>query len=144
MNTYKIKDNLFIKENKVISYETHVATIEDTKLVVHGKYSRTTSKHISYVASFFGLEIADSNKSMKGTFHKFIIGNVSIDEEKVISKNTSVKILNMLKDNIDYSVVISILGKKIPKKDLIKIDKPKNSSADLDTGVRILSRLEIF
>ena len=30
-NTFKLKDNLFMIGNDIISYETHVATIEENK-----------------------------------------------------------------------------------------------------------------
>jgi len=54
---YRYKQNLHIEGNKVISYTTHVATIDSAnrKLYVHGWWSVTTSKHINYVASQYGL-----------------------------------------------------------------------------------------
>jgi len=53
----RYKQNLHIEGNKVISYTTHVATIDSAnrKLYVHGWWSVTTSKHINYVASEYGL-----------------------------------------------------------------------------------------
>ena len=53
----RYKENLHIEGNKVISYTTHVATIDSAnrKLYVHGWWSVTTSKHINYVASEYGL-----------------------------------------------------------------------------------------
>ena len=53
----RYKENLHIEGNKVISYTTHVATIDSAnrKLYVHGWWSVTTSKHINYVASQYGL-----------------------------------------------------------------------------------------
>jgi hypothetical protein len=51
MKLDRYKENLRIEDDKVISYVTHVATIVDDKyLVVHGYWSKTTSKHINYVA----------------------------------------------------------------------------------------------
>jgi hypothetical protein len=41
----------------VQSYSTLVAKIEDTKLIVLGYWSRTTSKHINYAAKELGLEL---------------------------------------------------------------------------------------
>ena len=46
----KYKQNLTIHGNKVWSYTTHVATIEDNKLKQLGYWSQTTQKHINYVA----------------------------------------------------------------------------------------------
>jgi len=53
----KHRDNLCIIGDKVYSYRTHVATIDGGKLIEHGKWSQTTSRHVSYVASFYGLTI---------------------------------------------------------------------------------------
>jgi hypothetical protein len=50
METLKLRDNLFRRGNEIISYDTIVAHIEDDKLIEHGRYSRTTSKHIGHPA----------------------------------------------------------------------------------------------
>ncbi len=54
--------NLKVENNKVISYTTHVATIQDKKLLVHGYWSQTTTKHINKVAAQFGLTKVDALK----------------------------------------------------------------------------------
>ena len=41
----------------VMSYTTFVAKIEDTKLIQLGWWSKTTQKHINYVAKELGLEL---------------------------------------------------------------------------------------
>ena len=51
----KYKQNLTIHGNKVWSYTTHVATIEDYKLKQLGYWSQTTQKHINYVAKELNL-----------------------------------------------------------------------------------------
>jgi Holliday junction resolvasome RuvABC DNA-binding subunit len=58
-NLKKYKQNLRIENNKVISYTTHVATInqEDQTLNQLGYWSQTTQKHINYVASEMNLEL---------------------------------------------------------------------------------------
>ena len=48
---------------EVWSYNTHVATIVDAQLIVHGWWSTTTSKHINYVADQLDLDI------VKDTLH---------------------------------------------------------------------------
>lgn len=48
--------NLRVVDNRVISYTTHVATIEGDTLRVLGYWSQTTSKHINYVASELSLK----------------------------------------------------------------------------------------
>ena len=57
--------NLRINGSKVYSYDTHVATIDHTgrKLLVHGYWSVTTSKHVNHVADVYGLAVVkDSPK----------------------------------------------------------------------------------
>jgi hypothetical protein len=55
MNRYN--QNLRIDGNKVISYTTHVATINGDKLIQLGWWSMTTQKHINYVAKEYCLTI---------------------------------------------------------------------------------------
>ena len=58
----KYKQNLRVKGDKVWSYTTHVATICGNKLIVHGWWSVTTSKHINHVADILGLTKVDDEK----------------------------------------------------------------------------------
>jgi uncharacterized membrane protein YjjP (DUF1212 family) len=48
--------------NDIISYRTRVATIIGDELHVHGKYSPTTSRHISYVANELNLTKVKSSE----------------------------------------------------------------------------------
>ena len=47
----KYKQNLSIIGNQVWSYSTHVATIQGNDLIQLGYWSKTTQKHINYVAN---------------------------------------------------------------------------------------------
>lgn len=58
----KIGHNIFLDGNKVYSFLTHVATIEGNKLIEHGKYSQTTTKHVRKVASMYSLELIPSTE----------------------------------------------------------------------------------
>lgn len=51
------QNNLKVKDNKVMSYDTHVATIEGTELIQLGYWSTTTQKHINYVADQLNLTL---------------------------------------------------------------------------------------
>ena len=53
----KYKQNLRVENNKVISYTTHVATIENNDLIQLGYWSVTTQKHINYVAKTYNLNL---------------------------------------------------------------------------------------
>ena len=57
MNLSKYKQNLKIDGNKVISYVTHLATINGNELHQLGYWSKTTQKHINYVASELNLTL---------------------------------------------------------------------------------------
>ena len=79
--------------NDIISYETHVATIDGDKIIEHGKYSKTTSKHISYVAELLKLEVVPNKTKMKNQFDKLQYG-VRCFVDSAISKSSSLKILS--------------------------------------------------
>jgi hypothetical protein len=51
----RYSDNLHVNGNKVYSYNTLVAEIHGTELWELGKWSVTTSKHVNYVAKYYGL-----------------------------------------------------------------------------------------
>lgn len=53
----RYKQNLCIVDDKVISYTTHVATVDriNDTLILLGRYSKTTTKHTNYVAAQLGL-----------------------------------------------------------------------------------------
>jgi hypothetical protein len=53
----QIASNLKLDGNKVISYTTHVATIEGDKLFELGKWSQTTTKHVNKIARLYNLTI---------------------------------------------------------------------------------------
>lgn len=53
----KYKQNLKQDGNKIISYTTHVATIEGETLKQLGWWSVTTQKHINYAANELGLTL---------------------------------------------------------------------------------------
>ncbi len=52
----RYKNNLRIDGDRVISYSTHVATIDGDTLRILGTWSRTTTKHVNYVAAQLGLK----------------------------------------------------------------------------------------
>ena len=53
----KYKQNLSIRGNEVLSYNTHVATIEGENLLQLGWWSVTTQKHINYIANQLNLNL---------------------------------------------------------------------------------------
>lgn len=58
MRTFgKYKQNLRQDQNRIISYSTHVATIEGDTLKQLGYWSMTTQKHINYAAKELNLTL---------------------------------------------------------------------------------------
>jgi rRNA maturation endonuclease Nob1 len=53
----RYRQNLHVAGTYVYSYDTHVASIDGDKLIVHGWWSTTTSKHVNYVARELGLTL---------------------------------------------------------------------------------------
>ncbi len=86
----KYKQNLRVDGDKVYSYNTHVATIQDGRLLVHGWWSMTTSKHINHVANEYGLTKIDApppsdNKEssvLQFTGVVAALGDIFCDEQK--------------------------------------------------------------
>ena len=61
--TLRVKPNLHIEGDSIISYETEVARIHPDGIEVFGKYSRTTSKQITLLAEMLGLPIKSQSTS---------------------------------------------------------------------------------
>ena len=53
----RYKENLRQDQDKIISYSTHVATIEGDTLRQLGYWSMTTQKHINYAAKELNLTL---------------------------------------------------------------------------------------
>lgn len=53
----KYRENLRQDRDRILSYDTHVATIEGDTLRQLGYWSMTTQKHINYVANELNLNL---------------------------------------------------------------------------------------
>ena len=63
MTKFKRHTNTLQRDgDDIISYRTRVATIIGDELHVHGKYSPSTSKHITYVADELNLTKVNSSE----------------------------------------------------------------------------------
>jgi hypothetical protein len=117
----KIKDNLWIKGNKIISYETVVGKIENDRILEYGKYSRTTTKHIYAVSRIMGLPVVF--KPTNQSFWKFEAGvKCSSPSPRVFSKNASEAILKSMKEGEDLIMTFAAM-KSIGKKDMDLLKK---------------------
>lgn len=116
----KVGENLHISGDKVISYDTVVAKISGDSLIELGRFSRTTTKHISKVAEVFGFKIV-SNKT-KQLFWRYDFG-VKINLESALSTKTAVKIGELVKEGVSIENSIYLVDlTQIPKKDREEIE----------------------
>ena len=67
----KYKQNLNVIDDKVFSYNTHVATINETQLIQLGWWSVTTQKHINYVAQELNLTLIKNNSTFDENLEKY-------------------------------------------------------------------------
>lgn len=142
MNKYKVKNNLFVIGDKVISYETHVATIKGDKLIEGGKWSHTTSKHVRLVGRLLGLRIVDSKE--KKYFYELPFGAKCSVGKDVISPETTKKIFNLLRQGQDYILSIASLKNEIPKKEWDILKGAKRIPERLVKGVDVMKRFDCF
>jgi len=120
METLKLRENLFRKGDQIISYDTVVAHIEDDKLIEHGRYSRTTSKHIGHVARIFNLSVVHAKNKEDG-FYKYDTGEISVNIPGALSLKTSTEIATLMGTGSTFLQAVAVI-EKMPKKDLEIID----------------------
>ena len=121
METLKLRDNLFRKGNNIISYDTIVAHIEDDKLIEHGRYSRTTTKHIGHVARIFNLSVVHAKNKEDG-FYKYDPGEIQINIPGALSVKTSTEIATLMGTGSTFLQAVAVI-EKMPQKDLEIVDK---------------------
>ena len=101
MNTLQLKKNLFRKGDDIISYTTTVACIQNDSLIELGKWSRTTSKHIHYVAQLYKLNLVRFDGKKDSGFWPFEYG-VDIKRPDSLSTKTSVEISRLMSEGLNY------------------------------------------
>jgi hypothetical protein len=124
--TLQIAQNLFLMGDKVISYETHVATVEfyptslnrRPVLTTKGKYSRTTSKHIQRVRQMLDASLVDL--AVKQSFYQFEFG-AQCKIPGSISPAGSSQIIEHLRQGNPMEVAVAMAAAVLPKSDQKKI-----------------------
>jgi len=116
MNVLKLKNNLFRDGNDIISYETVVARIEGSDLIELGKFTKTTAKHIHYVAELYNLNLIRADKKNRPAFYEFCYG-VKCTVPGALSKETST-VLSTLMQNQDLTYIQALASlDKVPARD---------------------------
>ena len=141
----QIAQNLFLVGNKVISYETHVATLQfypkelrrRPVLTTKGKYSRTTTKHIHRVRQLLDASLVDHQivPLHCQAFYQFEFGT-QCKIPGSISPAGSSQIMEQLKLGNPIDVAVAVVAATLPKPDLKKILAMTDSLPDLYTRIQ--------
>jgi len=142
METLKLRENLFRRGNEIISYDTIVAHIEDDKLIEHGRYSRTTSKHIGHVARLFNLSVVHAKNKEQG-FYKYETGEISVNIPGALSVKTSTAIAALMGTGSTFLQAVAVI-EKMPQKDLAIIDKHIKDLGITDEQFSVFKRVNKF
>jgi hypothetical protein len=137
----QIAQNLFLIGNKVISYETHVATLQfyakelsrRPVLMTKGKYSRTTTKHIHRVRQLLDASLVDQTE--RQAFYQFEFG-AQCKIPGSISPAGSSQIMEQMKLGNPIDVAVAVVASTLPKPDLKKILEMADSLPDLYTRIQ--------
>lgn len=141
-NLYRVKSNLHVDKNLVISYETVVARIEPDKIVKLGRFSRTTGKHIVQIASMLGIPVVESNVKKSIYYDKYEYG-VKINLDGSISPKTTSIIFEAIKSGIPYSAIVASIRREVRKRDWDLLDK-SGVTEDMKSGGSMLRRFGII
>jgi hypothetical protein len=142
METLKLRENLFRRGNEIISYDTIVAHIEDDKLIEHGRYSRTTSKHIGHVARLFNLSVVHAKNKERG-FYKYETGEISVNIPGALSVKTSTTIATLMGTGSTFLQAVAVI-EKMPQKDLEIIDKHLKQIGVSEAQFSVFKRVNKF
>ena len=149
----KLSPNLHIAGDRILSYDTHVATIHfdpslspsiHNRIVAFGKYSRTTGKHIVRVATLLNVPI-DYEKNGKQSFLKYMQGVVCNPVDNYLSPEISQMLLSNFRDQagfVDDLIQYHEKGQSLKRSDWrilcrywgIPEDSPKPFSKELQWG----------
>lgn len=136
----KIKENLFVNDKAVISYDTHVADIIGKEIVEFGKFSRTTSRHIGDTASFIGGTVRGGGKLAKIGFDKYEMG-VKCLPSNCLSNKTSKEVSLYLKAGKSYfQAMCMVLAGKVKPQDREIIDSYLKGFGN-DEGIQLVKDL---
>lgn len=143
MATFRIKENLFLVNKKVISYSTHVATIENEKLIELGKFSRTTSRHIELVAKLLNLELVPCLTKRKQDFDKYHVGIKCHIKDAI--KFKILKTINKLQnEGYDYLHILAIIKFDCSEKEWALLSKGFKIDSEVVIGSQLLKKFDLI
>ena len=139
--TLKVANNLHIVGDRVISYETHVATIERKPVELqrrpiircNGKYSRTTSKHVNLIAELLEANI-DLDPKRKD-FWQFEYG-VRCSLPDSLSPAGSALVLRAMARGLDHEAALAAAVTGMSKRDLKIVNEIAADLPELQTRIK--------
>ena len=145
----QIAQNLFLIGEKVISYETHVATLElyskelgrRPVLISKGKYSRTTGKHISQVMRLTGARLVDS--AARPGFWRFEFG-VKCQVPGTISPLGSKLILAGVELGYSLETAAALAAPNMSKRDLKILHSQTADLPELQQRIELCQEIAEF
>jgi hypothetical protein len=136
----QIAQNLFLVGNRVISYETHVATVEfypkelgrRPKLVSLGKWSRTTGKHIQRVRQLLDATFIESKE--RHAFYQFELG-AKCQIPGSISPAGSAPVFEAMRSGNPLDVALAMAAPSMSKRDLTILHSMAQDLPDLQARI---------
>ena len=132
----KIKNNLFLVGDRVISYNTEVARIKGDKIIANGTYSRTTGKHLSHLSGIAGMEVIRNTK--RKVFYQFGYG-VRCEVDGAVSDKGSQLILSRAKELGGLEVAAASSFGELNRNDRAKVSTALNRKGYSDARIKELS-----
>ena len=90
-----LSQNLYLRENVIVSYSTEVADILSGFIHTRGRYSRTTTKHISLASGLLNLGVTWTQS--KSAFYQYNIGVRLPKPNNLLKPSSSRKMVEFLK-----------------------------------------------
>lgn len=138
---FKVSNNLFVVEDRIISYETEVAVIDGDSINELGKFSRTTTKHIQKVSTLLGKRIIRTLSKTKPDFYKHEMG-IRIDYSNCVSVKATGLIFERIKKGVNLEIAIASLKNELPKKDWVLLLPYVDTK--IIKGANMLGRFGVF
>ncbi len=113
-----VAENLFLRDDVILSYDTEVAHIEDGAIHEHGRYSRTTTRQISKIASFLKIyKVIHSSEVKMTQWNRYDYG-VRCKHDFTLSTRASAIALTAMSEGKTYLTALClVLESKIQDRD---------------------------
>jgi hypothetical protein len=137
----QLASNLHIKGDEIISYDTVVAKIKEDHISVLGKFSRTTSKHISKAVFALGLPSRDADKKPTIYWTQYYMGcEPTVIRGSISQEVTDVLLKNVYREGLGFEE--SLLTALVKAKALNKCKRSDVNVAAEHLGEELMDLLD--